>query len=40
VVIRLEGRQRIGLTMPFGSSLDSIDLTDIKNWINNGALNN
>lgn len=40
VVIRLEGRQRIGLTMPFGSSLDSIDLTNIKNWINNGALNN
>jgi len=26
--------------MPFGSSLDSIDLTNIKNWINNGALNN
>jgi hypothetical protein len=40
VVIRLEGRQRIGLTMPFGSTLDSIDLTNIQNWINNGALNN
>jgi len=26
--------------MPFGSSLDSINLTNIKNWINNGALNN
>ena len=40
IVIRVEGRQRIGVTMPIGASVDSIDLTNLKNWINNGAPNN
>ena len=41
LLIRLEGRQRVGLLrMPIGPPLDSIDLTNIRNWINNGAPNN
>ncbi len=41
VIIRLENRQRVGLQMPgAGAPLDSIDLTNLKNWINNGAPNN
>ena len=41
VIIRLENRQRVGLPMPAaGAPLDSIDLTNLKNWINNGAPNN
>ena len=40
IVIRVEGRQRVGVTMPIGAQLDSIDLTNLKNWINNGAPDN
>jgi hypothetical protein len=41
LVIKLEGRQTAGARMPIGgSALDNIDLTNIKNWINNGAENN
>ncbi len=41
LVIKLEGRQSVGAQMPFGgSALDNIDLTNIRNWINNGAPNN
>jgi hypothetical protein len=41
LVIKLEGRQIKGSPMPLtGSPLDNIDLTNIKNWINNGAPNN
>ena len=41
LVIKLEDRQNFGVQMPVsGSALDSIDLTNIKNWINAGALNN
>lgn len=41
IVIKLEGRQSVGGQMPLnGAALDNIDLTNIKNWINNGALNN
>jgi hypothetical protein len=41
LVIKLEGRQIKGSPMPLtGGSLDNIDLTNIKNWINNGAPNN
>ena len=41
VIIRLENRQRVGLPMPAAAApLDSIDLTNLKNWINNGAPNN
>jgi hypothetical protein len=41
IVIKLEGRQSVGARMPFrGPSLDNIDMTNIKNWINGGAMNN
>ncbi len=43
LVKKLEGRQGSGngSRMPLGGSpLDNIDLTNIKNWINTGALNN
>ena len=41
LVIKLEGRQSAGSAMPrVGSPLDVIDLTNIKNWINQGAQNN
>ena len=37
VIIKLEGRQRVGAWM---GPIDSIDLTNLKNWINYGAPNN
>ena len=40
IIIKLENRQRIGGPMPRDFRLDSIDLTNLRNWINNGALNN
>ena len=41
IVIKLEGRQTVGARMPLGRTpLDNVDLTNIKNWINNGAMNN
>ena len=41
LVVKLEGRQTVGQQMPLGgSALDNIDLTNIKNWINQGANNN
>ena len=41
LVKKLEGRQSIGVRMPNGqSALDQTDLTNIKNWINQGANNN
>ena len=41
LVIKLEGRQSVGDRMPqTGAALDSIDLTNIRNWIAQGALNN
>lgn len=41
LVIKLEGRQTVGQQMPLGATpLDNTDLTNIKNWINNGAPNN
>ena len=39
IVIKVEGRQRIGSQMP-GTSFDNIDLTNLRNWIDNGAPNN
>ncbi len=40
LVIKLEGRQKVGLPMPLGSEpLDSIDLGNIRNWITSGATN-
>jgi hypothetical protein len=41
LVMKLEGRQSVGDRMPqTGAALDSIDLTNIRNWIAQGALNN
>lgn len=41
LVIKLEGRQAVGSRMPLvGAALDEIDLTNIRNWIAQGAKNN
>jgi hypothetical protein len=41
LVKKLEGTAAAGARMPpGGSALDNIDLTNIKNWINQGANNN
>jgi hypothetical protein len=41
LVIKVEGRQTVGDRMPIGGAvLDNIDLTNLKNWINEGAKNN
>ena len=41
LVIRVENRQGVGVPMPPGGTpLDSIDLTNFRNWINIGAPNN
>jgi hypothetical protein len=41
LIVKVEGRQTIGQRMPVGGSpLDNIDLTNLKNWINQGANNN
>ena len=41
LIVKVEGRQTIGQRMPIGGSpLDNIDLTNLKNWINQGAKNN
>ncbi len=38
LVVRLEGRQTVGDRMPRGlPALDNIDLTNIRNWIAQGA---
>lgn len=41
LIVKVEGRQTVGERMPLGgSALDNIDLTNLKNWINQGAKNN
>ena len=41
LVKKLEGTAGVGSRMPLGGSpLDNIDLTNVKNWINQGAKNN
>lgn len=41
LVIKLEGRQTVGDQMPQSMApLDSIDLTNVRNWIDQGAENN
>ena len=41
LIVKVEGRQSFGARMPLGgSNLDNIDLTNLKNWINQGAKNN
>ena len=40
LIVKVEGRQSVGGRMPLGGSpLDNIDLTNLKNWINQGAKN-
>lgn len=41
LIIKLEGRQRVGSRMPKGApALSSATIQTIKNWINQGANNN
>ena len=40
IVIKVEGRQSVGSRMPVGGALDAVDITNIRNWINQGAKNN
>jgi hypothetical protein len=41
LVIKLEGRQSFGSRMPEGGTpLDNIDLSNVRNWITQGAKNN
>jgi hypothetical protein len=41
LVKKLEGTAGVGSRMPLGGTpLDNIDLTNVKNWINQGASNN
>lgn len=41
LVIKIEGRQSVGSRMPIGGgALDNVDVANIRNWINTGALNN
>jgi hypothetical protein len=41
IVIKVEGRQSVGGQMPLGAApLDTIDLKNLRNWIDQGALNN
>jgi hypothetical protein len=41
LVMRVEGRQSVGSRMPLGGvPLDSIDRTNLRNWISRGALEN
>jgi hypothetical protein len=41
LIIRLEGRQKVGNRMPLGQApLDSIDLGNLRNWIQAGAEKN
>jgi len=41
LVKKLEGTASAGARMPLGGTpLDNIDLTNVKNWINQGAKNN
>ena len=41
LIIKVEGRQSVGGRMPLGGApLDNIDITNLRNWINNGARDN
>ena len=40
LVKKLEGRATVGTRMPQGGQMGATDLTNIKNWINQGAKNN
>jgi len=41
IVIKVEGRQAVGVQMPSGlPPLDSIDVANLRNWIDQGAKDN
>lgn len=41
LVVRVEGRQAVGNRMPLGGTpLDSIDVANLRNWIERGAARN
>ena len=41
LMINVKGRQEVGSAMAIGlAALDNIDLTNLKNWIDGGALKN
>jgi hypothetical protein len=41
LVIKIEGNQTVGVRMPYGQSpLSSVQIQNIKNWIDRGAKNN
>jgi hypothetical protein len=41
LIVKVEDRQTVGNRMPpSGGALDNIDLTNLKNWISQGAKNN
>lgn len=40
LVVKIEGRQKIGSKMPPGSALSVTQIQAIKNWIDQGAKNN
>ena len=41
IIVKVEGRQTVGQRMPVGGAvLDNIDLTNLRNWINQGAKSN
>jgi hypothetical protein len=40
LVVKIEGRQKIGSKMPHGSTLSATQIQAIKNWIDQGAKNN
>ena len=41
LVVKLESRQTVGASMPLGGQpLDQTDITNIRNWITQGANNN
>jgi hypothetical protein len=41
LVMKVEGRASVGVQMPLGGApLDNIDLTNLRNWINQGAKDN
>jgi hypothetical protein len=41
LIVKVEGRQTVGQRMPLGAAaLDNIDLTNLRNWVSQGAKNN
>ncbi len=40
IIMKVEGTASVGSKMPVGGNLNSTDLTNLRNWINQGAKNN